>query len=143
MTARQGPPTALDTSVVIAALSPWHEAHEQAVQAVSPETRIPAHVLTETFATLTRMPEPYRLSADVVADYLDRQWANRVIVPGPDLYDGLPRRAALAGVSGGSTYDALVGLTAHQAGCLLVSLDVRAAPTYRALGIDYRLLARN
>ena len=134
--------TALDTSIVIAAFAPWHEAHEVARRAMTPEVVIPAHVVTETYAVLTRMPEPFRLDVQLVADYLAQQWGGRVIAPDADLYQTLPTTVAAAGVMGGSTYDALVGLTAQRFGHQLLSLDLRAERTYRSLGIDYRLLAR-
>lgn len=134
--------TALDTSVVIAAFAPWHEAHKVARRAMTAEVVIAAHVVTETYAVLTRMPEPFRMDAQLVADYLVRQWGGRVIAPDVGLYQSLPTAAATAGVMGGSTYDALVGLTAHRSGHQLLSLDLRAERTYRSLGIDYRLLAR-
>lgn len=134
--------TALDTSVVIAALAPWHEAHAVARRAVTPETVVPAHVVTETYAVLTRMPEPFRLDAATVAEYLNRQWGEHVIAPDAGLYASLTATAATAGVKGGATYDALVGLTAHSFGHELLSLDLRAERTYRSLGIPYRLLAQ-
>ena len=134
--------TALDTSVVIAAFAPWHEAHTAARRAVTPEAVVPAHVVTETYAVLTRMPEPFRMDAATVADYLARQWGGRVIAPDAETYTALAGTAATAGVTGGGTYDALVGLTAHSFGHELLSLDLRAERTYRSLGISYRLLAR-
>jgi hypothetical protein len=109
---------------------------------VTPEVVIPAHVVTETYAVLTRMPEPFRMDTQAVADYLAQQWGGRVIAPDAGLYESLPIAVATAGVMGGSTYDALVGLTAHRYGHQLLSLDLRAERTYRSLGIDYRLLAR-
>lgn len=132
--------TALDTSVVIAAFAPWHEAHPAARRAVTAEAVVPAHVLTETYAVLTRMPEPFRMEGAAVAEYLTRQWGGRVIVPEAGLYESLIAGAATAGVTGGATCDALVGLTAQRAGHDLLSLDLRAARTYRSLGIGYRLL---
>ena len=134
--------TALDTSVVIAAFAPWHEAHTAARRAVTSEAVIPAHVVTETYAVLTRMPAPFRMDAATVAAYLARQWGGRVIAPGAELYESLTAAAATAGVMGGGTYDALVGLTAHSLGHELLSLDLRAERTYRSLGIAYRLLAQ-
>ena len=133
--------TALDTSVVVAAFAPWHEAHESARRVVTPEAVLPAHVVTETFAVLTRMPEPFRLDAAIVAEYLTRQWRGRIIAPAAELYESLPSAMARAGVTGGGTYDALVGLTSQSFGHELVSLDLRAERTYRSLGIAYRLLA--
>jgi predicted nucleic acid-binding protein len=134
--------TALDTSVVIAAFAPWHEAHTAARRAVTPEAVVPAHVVTETYAVLTRMPEPFRMDAATIAEYLARQWRGRVIAPDPELYESLTTAAATAGVTGGGTYDALVGLTAHSFGHELLSLDLRAERIYRTLGIAYRLLAQ-
>lgn len=134
--------TALDTSIVIAAFAPWHEAHEAARRAVTPEVVLPAHVVTETYAVLTRMPEPFRMDAKTVAEYLERQWGGRIIAPDAELYESLPAAVATPGVIGGSTYDALVGLTAHRFGHQLLSLDLRAERVYRSLGIDYRLLAQ-
>ena len=134
--------TAVDTSVVIAAFAPWHEAHAAARRAVTLDALVPAHVVTETYAVLTRMPEPFRMDAAIVAEYLARQWGGRVIAPAAELYESLTATAATAGVIGGSTYDALVGLTAHSFGHELLSLDLRAERTYRSLGIAYRLLAQ-
>lgn len=126
--------TAVDTSIVIAAFAPWH--------AVTPEVVLPAHVVTETYAVLTRMPEPFRMDAPTVAEYLARQWDGRILAPDAELYESLTTAVATNGVMGGSTDDALVGLTAHRFGHQLLSLDLRAERTYRSLGIDYRLLAR-
>ena len=134
--------TAVDTSIVVAAFAPWHERHEAARRAVTPEVVLPAHVVTETYSVLTRMPEPFRMDAQTVAEYLARQWGGRIIAPDADLYESLPTAVATTGVVGGSTYDALVGLTAHRLGHRLLSLDLRAERTYRSLGIDYRLLAQ-
>ena len=131
---------ALDTSVVVAAFASWHESHGVAVDHVRAGAVIPAHVLAETFAVLTRMPEPFPIDLDSAATYLHTQWHDRILVPDARLYSLLPRAASHARVRGGATYDALVGLTAHQAGCQLVSLDARAERTYRALGIDYRII---
>jgi hypothetical protein len=47
---------------------------------------IPAHVVTETYAVLTRMPEPFRLDAQLVADYLAQQWGGRVIALDAEVY---------------------------------------------------------
>ncbi|MCH9722675.1 MAG: PIN domain-containing protein [Actinomycetia bacterium] len=134
--------TALDTSVVIAAFAPWHEAHTAARRAVTPDAVVPAHAVTETYSVLTRMPEPFRIDAPTVAAYLHRQWGGRVLTPDAELHGSLPAAAAAAGVLGGGTYDALVGLTADRFGHELLSLDVRAERTYQSLGIAYRLLAQ-
>jgi predicted nucleic acid-binding protein len=43
-------------------------------------------------------------------------------------------------VSGGATYDGLIALTALDHDLELLSRDLRAARTYRALGVRFRLL---
>ena len=71
-----------------------------------------------------------------------RQWAGRVIAPNAETYQSLTSAAAKAGVMGGRTHDALVGLTAHAFGHELLSLDRRAESAYRSMGIAYRLLGQ-
>ena len=89
--------------------------------------------MTETYAVLTRMPEPFRMDASTVAAYLTRQWGGRVIAPDAALYESLTTAAARARVMG-AVRDALVGLTAQSFSHELLSLDLRAERTYRALG---------
>jgi predicted nucleic acid-binding protein len=54
----------------------------------------------------------------------------------------LTEAIAAAGLRGGQLYDALVAATAAAHGVRLISLDTRAAPTYRAIGVEYELLLR-
>lgn len=131
---------AVDTSVAIAALSPWHDRHADAAHACRSGAAIPAHALLEAYSTLTRLPEPLRISGAVAAEALDRAWSRHVLVPPSDILTSLPMTLARASVVGGSSYDGLVALTAQAHGLTLVSLDVRAERTYRSLGVDYRLL---
>lgn len=131
---------AVDTSVVVAALSPWHEDHDVAARACRDDAWLPAHCLVESYSTLTRMPEPLRVAAAVAQEALAQQWGSRLLAPSADLYPDLLARCARHRVVGGGTYDALVALTAASHEATLVSLDRRAERTYRLLGIDYRLL---
>lgn len=131
---------AVDTSVAIAALFPWHERHREAASACRGDAVIPAHALLEAYSTLTRMPEPLRISGSVAAEALGRSWGQRAIAPSPDLLVGLPARLARASIVGGASYDGLVALTADEHGRTLVSLDLRAERTYRVLGVDFHLL---
>lgn len=131
---------ALDTSVVLAALLAWHEAHEPARNAAVGAS-IPAHALIESYSVMTRLPPPHRLETDV-ARHLLAGWfpSDRVLVPDPDLLTSIVDRLADTGIGGGATYDALVGLTAAGQGAELTTRDQRAAATYEALSVPYQLV---
>ena len=132
--------TALDTSVCIPALVSWHQRHEVSRQAAR-GARIPAHALTESYAVLTRLPSPHRLDGDVAVKLLAGWFGAKDILPSPaSLQRGLVASLASLGIEGGATYDALVGLTAHHHGELLLTRDRRACQTYEALGVAFRLL---
>lgn len=45
------------------------------------------------------------------------------------------------GRSGGSVYDALIGLTAKLAGATLITADKRAAEVYDLVGVEWDLLS--
>jgi hypothetical protein len=55
---------------------------------------------------------------------------------------GAVANGGVHGVTGGGTYEGLVGLTAHSFGHELLSPDPRAEHTYRTLGIADRLPAQ-
>lgn len=133
---------ALDTSVLVAAFSSWHEFHDLAVTACRQAPLLPAHAYIESFAVLTRMPEPFRADATLVADYLNRLWADRLILPSSALVASVPRTLCNAGLSGGATYDALIAMTSQESGATLLSLDRRASRTYLALAVEHRFLTR-
>ncbi len=132
--------TAIDASVLIAAFASWHEFHDIAVKACAADPALPTHAYIEAYSSLTRLPEPFRAPADVVSDYLHRQWAHRLISPSGELVAVLPRTLNAAGVTGGATYDGVVGLTAREAGLRLVSLDRRARRTYQLLNVPHEIL---
>lgn len=131
---------ALDTSVVIPALTAWHEAHDAARRAAS-GALVPAHTLVESYAVLTRLPAPHRLAAPVVAALLDGWFpAPKLVMPSPRVLHSFAARLADAEVTGGAAHDALVGLTAADADLELLTRDERAVSTYEALGVRHRFL---
>lgn len=131
---------ALDTSVVVAALVGWHEAHVVARRAASGNA-VPAHVLIETYSVLTRLPAPHRFSTAVAGSLLQGWFPpRRVLVPPDDLSRSIIERSVAAGIGGGASYDALIGLTAMSHGLELVTRDARAARSYDALGVAHQLL---
>ena len=76
-----------------------------------------AHALAESYAVLTRLPAPHRLSpADALAlleaNFLE---AALIVALDGDGYRALLRRAGKEGVSGGRTYDAVIAECAVKA----------------------------
>jgi predicted nucleic acid-binding protein len=123
--------TALDTSVLVAAVQSWHTEHERALEAVGraleePPVVVPLHVLVETYSVLTRMPRPLRLAPASAFALLDRTLRGKAEVA--DL-DGEAAFGVLAGfrdraVAGGAVYDALIAEVAFRAGArLLLTLN--------------------
>lgn len=110
--------TALDTSVIIAALSSWHEAHEAAAAAVERALELgavlPLPALHESYSVLTRLPPPHRVSPRQAAAMLaSLDPVTLVALPATwsDLADW-----AESGVAGGQVYDARIVACAVRAG---------------------------
>ncbi|MEJ7817536.1 MAG: PIN domain-containing protein [Thermoleophilaceae bacterium] len=125
-----------DSSVVIAAIAPWHVAHGPARDALAgSETGLVAHVAYESSSALSRMPEGRRIAATRVLEALELNFPTEWLT-----LDGTQARAALAGavssgVRGGALYDALIAATAQRNGAHLLTADRRAAPVYEAVGV--------
>lgn len=132
---------ALDTSVVIAALLSWHEAHDASRRAAAGGA-IPAHALLESYSVLTRLPPPHRVAPAVASRLLAGWFPSKVVlVPTAASSGAVVGRLAAAGVVGGAAYDGLVALTAAEHRAELLTRDRRAAATYEALSVPYRFLA--
>jgi predicted nucleic acid-binding protein len=129
-----------DTSVVIAALATWHEAHEPARKALAASDRqLIAHVAFETTSALSRMPEGSRISPGIVLEALERAFPDRWLQLDAAAAREVLTRAVSAGIRGGALYDALIGATADQYGARLLTADRRARMTYESMGVavDY------
>ncbi len=129
-----------DSSVVIAALAPWHELHGRARTALAEdEVGLPAHVAFETTSALSRMPKGLRIAPAVVLEALrsfpDPWWA----LDAAGLRDAL-EHAVAAGVRGGALYDALIAATAAMHGAQVLSADRRALAAYSAMSVDVRFV---
>jgi predicted nucleic acid-binding protein len=130
-----------DSSVAIAALAPWHEAHRPARAALAKgEVRLPAHVGFETTSALSRMPEGRRIAPAVVLEALQRGFPRPwLTMDAEGLRDAL-RKAVEAGVRGGALYDALIAATAAKHDAEIVSADRRALATYQAMGVTATII---
>jgi predicted nucleic acid-binding protein len=133
--------SAVDTSVVIAALVQWHEGHEAAREQAHGRV-VPAHAYLESYAVLTRLTGPGRLDPRTARELLAAWFPPERVIPAPaDAMADVVHRMAVSGVAGGATYDALVALTAAAHGEELRTRDRRAVRTYERLGVAYRLVA--
>jgi predicted nucleic acid-binding protein len=141
MTAVGDQPGALvDTSVGLPALSELHELHELAFDAVKAHRAgIAGHALFETYSVLTRHPDLRVTPAQALA-LLDSTFAHRAVLSKAATSRTL-QALAHGSVTGGATYDGLVGATAAEAGLPLLTLDRRARRTYEAVGADVVYLA--
>jgi len=129
----------LDTSCAVALLSEDHEAHLLVEAECEGKTLgLSGHALFETLALLTRTPSIKVALPDAIALVEDNFTAS-VWLSGAAAA-ALPRKLTGSGVSGGSIYDALVGMAAAEHGVTLLTLDRRARPTYESVGAPYRLL---
>jgi predicted nucleic acid-binding protein len=125
-----------DSSVVIAALAPWHVVHRSARAALlEDEVRLPAHVAFETTSALSRMPKGRRIAPAVVLEALERGFTQPWLSLDGDGHRDALQRAVRAGVRGGALYDALIAATVSSYDAELLSADRRAQVAYRAMGV--------
>lgn len=104
------------------------------------QPHLPSHAAAEAYSVLTRLPNPYRSSPQLVHAYLVRAFEDRTLPIGDaSIVDLLGELAAL-GIAGGAAYDALIGLTARIHDATLITLDSRAKETYDRLGVRVQLL---
>jgi predicted nucleic acid-binding protein len=122
------PGVVVDTNVLVAAFCAWHEHHAAAAAALDAlagrrrEMVLAAPVLLETYAVLTRLPPPHRLSPSSARELIDRNLgATRTIALDGRGYRALIREAAEQGIAGGRSYDAFVVACAvrARADCIL------------------------
>jgi predicted nucleic acid-binding protein len=104
--------TAVDASVVVAALLAWHEAHETAFAALESaigegDVVLPVSALVECYSVLTRLPAAHRLSPEDAAGLLESALRESGRLAGLRASSAWSFLAALVReqVRGGATYD--------------------------------------
>ncbi len=126
-----------DSSVLVPALLADHEFHEACHESAGLVDAVIGHVLVETYAVLTRLPQPYTVQP-VQASTALRSYSSRVLtLPDDEVADAIDR-FVIARASGGATYDALIAATTNHHGATLLTRDDRAADVYERLGSDVR-----
>lgn len=113
--------TLIDTSCMVSVLCSWHEHHEFTRAEVERSGRggtllVAAPSLIETYAVLTRLPTPHRISAQDAWTLLDANWGEGdVIALTATEYWRVLRDCQTEGVTGGPAYDAVIAACARKA----------------------------
>lgn len=131
---------AVDSSVVIAAFASWHEHHAVARKAMAARPRLIAHAAVESYSVLTRLPPPHRASPDIVHAFITGRFTEPFLVLSETGYQELLATVAAGQILGGPAYDALIAFTAAEHNATLMSLDQRAAATYKTVGAQVEQL---
>ena len=87
---------AVDSSVAIAAILADHDAHDLAQDALSQSASTIAHVASETYSVLTRLPPPLRLDAETAAMIVDRRLPRARVALDADAHASAPAVLASA-----------------------------------------------
>lgn len=131
---------AVDTSVAIPLLVASHPAHATVrAWARGKQLRLSGHALAETYSVLTRLPGDARLAASDAVTLIDANFDGLAMLA-PDRAAVVHQGLAEHGVTGGATYDGIVGLAARDNDLRLVTRDARARGTYEAVGATVELI---
>ncbi len=111
-----------DTSCLVALLCTWHEHHAPTLKEMNQRARsgdgiaLAGHTLMETFAVLTRLPYPFRLSEQDAFKLLEQNFAKTSIVTLTSAqYWRVLKECIYNNISGGQTYDAVIAACARKA----------------------------
>jgi len=138
---------AIDSSVIVAALLGWHEHHQAAARALERALGsgsgvvIPSHSLIESYAVMTRLPAPHRLTpVDALQLLQDNFRTLRLASLNSRSVWAVVQRLAAVSLGGGITYDAIILEAASDAGATeLLTLNerdyLRLEPTVRIVGV--------
>lgn len=136
---------AADATVTVAAVIGWHERHKEAAAAVESALArkalvLPASVIVESYAILTRLPAQHRL-APADAFHLLRSSFSAARTAGPRTRDtwSMLRRWSVDSIGGSETYDAMLVDAARQAGAKLL-LTFRRAELERIAGTGIEIV---
>jgi predicted nucleic acid-binding protein len=139
----------LDTSVLVAAVVKQHENHPRAyavldrVQSGKDEGFVSAHSLAELYAVLTKAPVPFRHTPEQALLSIEENVVKHFKVAGltGNDYTTLLREAALAGIQGGTVYDAvLLKCAAKTAAEKIFTLNLRHFQAIAPQGIASQIL---
>lgn len=137
-----------DTSVMVAAVCSWHEHHELATTELERRFSrkegliVAAPALIETYAVLTRLPPPHRLSAMDARALLDANFltGHKLVALDEADYRFLVSNASAQGVTGGRTYDWVIAACAMKAkAAALVTFNARDFESFSLADLAIRV----
>lgn len=132
----------VDTSVVVRAAIASDPTERGLLQDVIAASRVPvAHVLAESYASLTALPPPFRLSPGNCYTYLSSAFRAETLTLSSHGYLRVLHLLAEHGIAGGAIYDCLIAETAREHEATLLTLDQRAVARYSLVGAAYRLVS--
>src|SRR5574341_1204230 len=105
---------------MVAAVCGWHQHHSRAGREIDGRLAsgermlVGAPALVETYAVLTRLPPPHRVSPEDALALLEANFirAARIVALDARAYRTLLRSSPGAGILGGRTYDAVIAACA-------------------------------
>lgn len=131
----------VDSSVIIRATTTQDVAERERLQDLIADSPVViAHVLAESYATLTGLPQPFRLTPSDCHAFLSGAFSREPLSLSSMGYLRVMELLAERGLVGGAIYDCLIAETAREHHAALMSLDHRAAVRYSLVGADFQLL---
>ena len=108
---------------MIASVCSWHEHHDRALGEIQnrlgrkQRMAIAAPALVETYAVLTRLPAPHRISPAEALTLLETNFVRGMKIATLNVagYSAVLRGSPGAGVSGGRVYDSVIAACARKA----------------------------
>ncbi len=131
----------VDSSVIIRAITTVDASERGRLQDLIADSPIAiAHVLAESYATLTRLPQPFRLSPTDCQGFLTSAFHAQPLSLSSGGYLRTLDFVAERGLAGRAVYDCLIAETARENDAVLMSLDHRAAVRYSMIGAEHQML---
>ena len=130
---------AADSSLLVPAILASHEFHQACYESAGLVDAAIAHALVETYAVLTRLPQPYTVPAAQASTAVRSYSSHVLVLPGEELADTIDR-FVVARQRRRKLY-ALIATTAAHHGANLLTRDERAAEIYERVGADVMWVA--
>ena len=130
----------VDTSIIVRAVITTDPTERDLLRDAIAASRVPvAHVLAESYASLTALPPPFRLSPENCFTYLSSAFGTEALTLSSDGYLRVLQLLTEHGLTGGAIYDCLIAETAREHEATLVTSDQRAVARYSLVGATYQL----